>query len=169
MVFHITAKETGCDMSGGLHLRNPTGCQASRRSILKPSPPGRAGHARFNFQSAKTMKKLLTMVVLGAAATAAQAQEVKGNGDAAKDKVAMCIGCHGIPGYRASFPETYEVPLLGGQSAKYIENALKAYQKGERKHPTMRSIAATLTEQDIANVAAYYSQQKAGTQNNSLK
>ncbi|MCO4860268.1 cytochrome c [Cupriavidus sp. WGtm5] len=115
------------------------------------------------------MKKLLTMVVLGAAATAVQAQEVKGNGDAAKDKVAMCIGCHGIPGYRASFPEIYEVPLLGGQSAKYIENALKAYQKGERKHPTMRSIAATLTEQDIANVAAYYSQQKADTQNNSLR
>ncbi|MCY1349916.1 Cytochrome c [compost metagenome] len=97
------------------------------------------------------MKKLLTMVVLGA------------------DKVAMCIGCHGIPGYRASFPEIYEVPLLGGQSAKYIENALKAYQKGERKHPTMRSIAATLTEQDIADVAAYYSQQKPNTQNNALK
>jgi len=115
------------------------------------------------------MKKLLTMVVLGAAATAALAQEVKGNGDAAKDKVAMCIGCHGIPGYRASFPEVYEVPMLGGQSAKYIENALKGYQKGDRKHPTMRSIAASLTDQDIANLAAYYSQQKAGSQNNTLK
>ncbi|CAG2143379.1 hypothetical protein LMG31506_02822 [Cupriavidus yeoncheonensis] len=115
------------------------------------------------------MKKLLTMVVLGAAATAALAQEVKGNGDAAKDKVAMCIGCHGIPGYRASFPEVYEVPMLGGQSAKYIENALKGYQKGDRKHPTMRGIAATLTDQDIADVAAYYSQQKAGSQNNTLK
>jgi cytochrome c553 len=115
------------------------------------------------------MKKLLTMVVLGAAATAALAQEVKGNGDAAKDKVAMCIGCHGIPGYRASFPEVYEVPMLGGQSAKYIENALKAYQKGDRKHPTMRGIAATLTDQDIADVAAYYSQQKSASQNNTLK
>ncbi|WER44827.1 cytochrome c [Cupriavidus sp. WKF15] len=115
------------------------------------------------------MKKLLTMVVLGAAATAALAQDVKGNGDAAKDKVAMCIGCHGIPGYRASFPEVYEVPMLGGQSAKYIENALKGYQKGDRKHPTMRGIAATLTDQDIADVAAYYSQQKAGSQNNTLK
>ena len=52
------------------------------------------------------MKKLLTMVVLGAAATAAQAQD-KGAVDTARDKVAMCIGCHGIPGYRASFPETY--------------------------------------------------------------
>lgn len=71
------------------------------------------------------MKKLLTMVVLGAAATAAQAQEVKGNVEAARDKVAMCIGCHGIPGYRASFPEVYEVPMIGGQSAKYIANALQ--------------------------------------------
>jgi cytochrome c553 len=115
------------------------------------------------------MKKLLTMVVLGAAATAALAQEVKGNGDAAKDKVAMCIGCHGIPGYRASFPEVYEVPMLGGQSAKYIENALKSYKKGDRKHPTMQGVAASLSDQDIADVAAYYSQQKAGSQNNSLK
>ncbi|WP_420992639.1 c-type cytochrome [Cupriavidus sp. 30B13] len=115
------------------------------------------------------MKKLLTMVVLGAAAMAVQAQEVKGNVDAARNKVAMCIGCHGIPGYRASFPEVYQVPLLGGQNAKYIENALKEYQKGDRKHPTMRGIAATLSDQDIADVAAYYAQQTSSTQNNNQK
>jgi len=114
------------------------------------------------------MKKLLTMVVLGAAATVAQAQET-GNVDAARDKVAMCIGCHGIPGYRTSFPEVYQVPMLGGQSAKYIENALKSYKKGDRKHPTMRGIADSLSDKDIAAVAAYYSQQKAGTTNNPLK
>ena len=112
------------------------------------------------------MKKLLTMVVLGAAATAAQAQEVKGNVEAARDKVAMCIGCHGIPGYRASFPEVYEVPMIGGQSAKYIANALQEYKKGGRKHPTMRGIAATLSDQDIADVAAYYAQQKRDTRDN---
>jgi cytochrome c553 len=50
--------------------------------------------------------------------------------------------------------------MIGGQSAKYIEAALKAYQKGERKNPTMRGIAGSLTEQDIADLAAYYSQQK---------
>ncbi|RZT42622.1 c-type cytochrome [Cupriavidus agavae] len=114
------------------------------------------------------MKKLLTMVVLGAAATAAHAQD-KGSVDTARDKVAMCIGCHGIPGYRASFPETYQVPLLGGQSAKYIENALKGYQKGDRKHPTMHAIAASLTDKDITALAAYYSQQKSDTKNNTLK
>jgi cytochrome c553 len=52
------------------------------------------------------------------------------------------------------------VPMLGGQSAKYIESALKAYRKGDRKHPTMRGIAGGLSDQDIANLAAYYSQQK---------
>ena len=106
----------------------------------------------------------------GLAGFATQASaDVVGNAKAAEGKVAMCIGCHGIPGYRASFPETYEVPMLGGQSAKYIENALNGYKKGDRKHPTMRAIAASLTDKDIAAVAAYYSQQKPGTQNNSLK
>jgi len=71
-------------------------------------------------------------------------------------KVAMCVGCHGIKGYQASFPEVYKVPMIAGQSAKYITAALVAYQKGDRKHPTMRSIADTLTEQDMAEVAAYY-------------
>jgi cytochrome c553 len=50
--------------------------------------------------------------------------------------------------------------MLGGQSEKYIENALKAYQKGERKHPSMQGIAGSLSDKDIAELAAYYSQQK---------
>jgi cytochrome c553 len=71
-------------------------------------------------------------------------------------KVAMCVGCHGIVGYKASFPEVYRVPKIAGQGAKYIAAALNAYKTGERKHPTMRSIAESLTEQDITDVAAYY-------------
>jgi cytochrome c553 len=79
--------------------------------------------------------------------------------DAAKgfEKAAMCIGCHGIPGYQASFPEVYKVPMISGQGAKYIVNALTAYKKGERKHPTMRGIAASLSDADMADLAAYYS------------
>jgi cytochrome c553 len=115
------------------------------------------------------MKKLLTVVALAAAAGAVQAQEVKGDATAAQGKVAMCIGCHAIPGYRASFPELYTVPLLGGQSAKYLENALHAYKKGDRKHPTMRSIAASLSDQDIADLAAYYAGMTAQTPNNPTK
>lgn len=71
-------------------------------------------------------------------------------------KVAMCIGCHGIPGYQASFPEVYRVPMISGQSAKYIAAALNGYKTGDRKHPTMRGIAESLSEQDINDVAAYY-------------
>jgi cytochrome c553 len=87
----------------------------------------------------------------------AAAQEIKGNPDAGKTKAAMCIGCHGIKGYQASFPEVYRVPMISGQGAKYISNALLAYQKGERKHPTMGAVAAPLSEQDMADLAAYYS------------
>jgi cytochrome c553 len=72
-------------------------------------------------------------------------------------KVAMCIGCHGIKGYQASFPEVYRVPMISGQSADYIAAALGAYKSGDRKHPTMRGIADSLTDQDIKDIAAYYS------------
>jgi cytochrome c553 len=89
--------------------------------------------------------------------TQAGAQEIKGNADSGKTKAAMCIGCHGIKGYQASFPEVYKVPMISGQGAKYISNALLAYQKGDRKHPTMMAIAASLNEQDMADLAAYYS------------
>ena len=71
-------------------------------------------------------------------------------------KVAVCIGCHGIPGYQASFPEVYRVPMISGQSAKYIVAALNAYKAGDRKHPTMRGIATALSEQDMNDIGAYY-------------
>ncbi len=70
----------------------------------------------------------------------------------------MCIGCHGIKGYQASFPEVHKVPMISGQGAKYIAASLAAYKKGDRKHPTMRAIAASLTEQDIADLSAFYEQ-----------
>ncbi len=107
-----------------------------------------------------TMKKLFTLLALVGIANLVTAADLVGDVKAAENKVVMCIGCHGIPGYKATFPEIYQVPMIGGQSAKYIENALKAYKKGERKHPSMRGIAAGLSDQDIADVAAYYSQKK---------
>ena len=88
---------------------------------------------------------------------AAQAEEIKGDAAAGKTKNAMCIGCHGIAGYQASFPEIYKVPKISGQGAKYIVSALNAYKKGERKHPSMRGIAESLSDQDMADLAAYYS------------
>ena len=88
----------------------------------------------------------------------AHSQDIKGDVKAGEAKNAMCIGCHGIKGYQASFPEVYKVPMISGQSAKYIDAALHAYKKGERKHPTMRGIADSLSDQDIADLAAYYAQ-----------
>lgn len=107
------------------------------------------------------MKKLLSSIVALAAFTAAcaQAQDVKASPEAGQKKAAMCIGCHNIPGYQASFPEIHKVPMISGQGAKYIASALNAYKKGERKHPTMRSIAGSLTDQDIADLSAFYEQQ----------
>ncbi|MBV7537322.1 cytochrome c [Duganella sp. sic0402] len=105
------------------------------------------------------MKKLTALLVFAGLAHVAVAAEVVGNAQNAKAKIEMCIGCHGIPGYKATFPEVFQVPMIGGQSAKYIESALQAYKKGERKHPSMRGIAASLSDQDIADVAAFYAQQ----------
>ena len=96
--------------------------------------------------------------VLALASAPAQAQ-VTGDAKAGEGKVAMCIGCHGIVGYQASFPEVYRVPRIAGQNAKYIAASLEAYKKGDRKHPSMRGIATSMSEQDIADVAAYYEQQ----------
>ena len=104
-------------------------------------------------------KTLTTLFALAVASVTAlsHAQEAKGDVEAGKQKIAMCIGCHGIKGYQSSFPEVYKVPMISGQSANYIAASLHAYKKGDRKHPTMRSIAATLTDQDIADLSAYYS------------
>ena len=105
------------------------------------------------------MKKVLSaLIALAAAAgfvTAAQAQDAK----AGEKKAAMCIGCHGIPGYQASFPEIHKVPMIAGQGAKYIASALTAYKKGERKHPSMKGIAASLSDQDMADLGAFYAAQ----------
>ena len=88
---------------------------------------------------------------------AAAPVHAEGNAQAGKEKNAMCAGCHGIAGYRTAYPEVYSVPKLGGQSAAYIVNALKAYKSGDRSHPSMTAIAGGLSDQDMADLAAYYS------------
>jgi cytochrome c553 len=106
------------------------------------------------------MNKLFTTIfalAVSCVTASSLAQELKGDAKAGETKNAMCIGCHGIQGYQASFPEVYKVPMISGQSAKYIVSALHAYKKGDRKHPTMRGIAESLSDQDMADLAAYYS------------
>ncbi|MDE2370291.1 MAG: cytochrome c4 [Burkholderiales bacterium] len=101
----------------------------------------------------KAIPFLLALAAAACAVPAAHAQ----NAAEGERKAAMCIGCHGIPGYQATFPEIYKVPMIAGQNAKYIENALTEYKKGDRKFPTMRAIASSLSDADIADLAAFYS------------
>ncbi len=103
-------------------------------------------------------KALLLTWALCAVLPLAQAQDITGNADAGKKINAQCIGCHSIQGYQSSFPEVHKVPMISGQNAKYIIAALNAYKKGERKQGTMRAVAGSLSDQDIADLAAYYAQ-----------
>jgi cytochrome c553 len=105
----------------------------------------------------KLLFALAVALVASVTVCTAQAQDVKGDPKAGQKKNAMCIGCHGIVGYQASFPEVHKVPKISGQSEKYIAASLNAYKKGERKHPSMRGISESLTDQDIADLAAFYS------------
>lgn len=104
-------------------------------------------------------RSLVAVATFSAATVSVHAQGITGNAEAGQKKADMCIGCHGIPGYQNAFPEVHKVPMISGQSDKYIIAALTAYKSGERKHPSMRGIAGSLTEQDMADLAAFYSAQ----------
>lgn len=101
------------------------------------------------------IKAATVLLALAGMASAVQAQDAS----AGQGKAAMCMGCHNIPGYQASFPLVHKVPKISGQNAGYLVAALTAYRKGERKHPTMRAVAASLTDRDIADLAAFYAAQ----------
>ena len=88
-----------------------------------------------------------------AGATAATAD---GDPEAGQWKAIPCMGCHGIEGYANVYP-TYRVPKIGGQHATYLVEALKAYRAGMRGHKTMRAQAASLSDQDMMDLAAYFS------------
>ncbi len=103
------------------------------------------------------MNRLLFAVLAAALAFATQAQEKKAeHSQGLKNALALCIGCHGIPGYKTAFPDVYHVPKIAGQQPAYIINALKAYKSGERSHPSMRGIAASLSDADMKLLADYY-------------
>jgi cytochrome c553 len=107
------------------------------------------------------MKRFLFLAAtLAAAHAAAQtpgaAQTAAGDAARGREKTQMCAGCHGIEGWRTAFPEVYRVPRIGGQHEAYLAKALQAYKTGERSHPSMRAIASSLSDRDIADLAAYY-------------
>ena len=98
------------------------------------------------------------LVATALVATSVYGQAPAGDPAAGREKTQMCAGCHGIEGWRTAFPEVYHVPRIAGQHPAYIVKALQEYKSGERSHPSMRAIAASLSDQDMADVAAYYGQ-----------
>jgi len=107
------------------------------------------------------LKVLCVNLFTAAFACGAQAQDKQApaaakGGQGRDNALAMCAGCHGIPGYKTAFPDVYHVPKIAGQQPGYLVNALKAYKSGERSHPSMRGIAASLSEQDMKQLADYY-------------
>lgn len=81
---------------------------------------------------------------------------VTGDETRGKGLTYTCRGCHGVVGYKNAYPN-YHVPKLGWQSPAYLNNALKEYREGKRKHPTMQAQAESFSEQDLADIAAYLS------------
>ena len=103
------------------------------------------------------MSKAITLLLaLAGALSSAHMQVHAQDAAAGQQNAAQCVGCHGIPGYQSSFPEIYRVPKVAGQNAAYIVAALTAYKKGERKHPTMVGIGKGLTDQQMADLGAFY-------------
>lgn len=98
--------------------------------------------------------------LLAGSALAADAPDVDGDIEAGAQKTSMCIGCHQIRDYKAAYPELYHVPMIAGQNAQYLVAALKEYASGARSFPTMEAIAHSLSEQDMADIAAYYASLK---------
>lgn len=102
------------------------------------------------------MKKVIIMLLLTTFSF-----QVMSAGDIENGKIISytCTGCHGIPFYKNAAP-VYHVPRIGGQNEAYIAIALKAYRSGERTHDTMQVQAASLTDQDIEDISAYFASLK---------
>lgn len=104
-------------------------------------------------------KRLLSsamLVTLTVGMTVAAGVRAQGDAKAGSVKAIPCMGCHAIPGYSNVYP-TYHVPRVGGQHPEYIVAALKAYKAKERSHRTMQAQAASLSEDDMKDIAAFFS------------
>ena len=106
------------------------------------------------------VRSVWTVVALACASlasTTVPAQDQPLHGDAKHGKAISytCLGCHGIEGYKNAYP-MYSVPKLEGQHPEYLAVALQEYRSGDRAHITMHAQASTLSDQDIADIAAYF-------------
>ena len=102
------------------------------------------------------MSRPVLAVLLSGSLFAAAALAQNAKGPDFQNFHAQCIGCHGLPGYKTAFPHVYHVPKIAGQQPGYIVAALKAYKSGQRSHPSMRGIAASLSEDEMKQLAEFY-------------
>ncbi len=103
-----------------------------------------------------TVQALILGLVFISQGAWAASDTAAGDAAAGKSKSIACMGCHAIEGYSNAYPN-YRVPRLGGQHAAYLVAALKAYKSGQRSHQTMAAQASGLSEQDMQDIAAYFS------------
>jgi len=103
------------------------------------------------------MKRLSILAAIAALALAAQTAAASGNAEAGKEKAAqLCAACHGADGNKPSAPDQ---PILAGQYADYLVQALSEYKSGQRANPIMKAFAGQLSRQDMENIAAWFSSQ----------
>ena len=116
-------------------------------------------------QSLAACLALALALPFGAAAQAGPQPEpaakpaATGNAETGRVLAYTCQGCHGITGYKNSYPQ-YHVPRIAGQSEQYLKNALTAYREGKRKHPTMHAQSMSFSEAEITAIATYLSSLK---------
>jgi cytochrome c553 len=103
------------------------------------------------------MKNVICCLLTAVSLTAASQVLAAGNVEAGKAKAATCAACHGEAGAKPIMPI---YPILAGQHADYLAKAIKDYKSGTRKDPVMAGMAATLSDQDIADLSAYFASQK---------
>jgi cytochrome c553 len=103
------------------------------------------------------MKKIMMLVCAAVVMTSvATGSAIAGNAAAGKEKSKACAACHGVDGNSASA----DFPRLAGQHNDYLVKSLQGYKSGARKNPIMAPMGATLSQRDIEDLAAYYSQQQ---------
>ena len=100
--------------------------------------------------------RFATLAILAASALAQRPAWAAGDATRGQTLAYTCLGCHGIPNYKNAYP-SYDVPKLKGQHPEYLIAALQAYKSKERSHATMHAHAASMSTQDMADIAAYLS------------
>ena len=103
------------------------------------------------------MKRLLTLFIAAALAAGSTSLLAKGNAAAGKAKAEqVCAACHGPDGNKPTGPD---FPILAGQHADFLKKALADYKSGKRNNPIMKGFAATLSNQEMDDLAAWFASQ----------